>query len=145
MKRKVIIVMLAITSLLVVGCESFENEENMAEEDIVRFAEIDLSEPYWAGAMWMDMGRTSAWEVDLSQFANQKIDSLEFAEYIANEILLQRQANGSLRDFVLRQIDYDPLQSIWIFRYAQYPPVAGMSFYAAISGRNSALLRMWVL
>jgi len=165
MKRLLILLLLITLALIAVGCENLgeyegfadvENIENeienngMEEEHVreVEFREVDLSKPYWAGEMWMDMGAEIDLTVDdtsdLSQFASQAIESREQSEYIANYILEQQQASGYLRDFVLRSIEHDPAQNIWIFRYAPYPPVPGMSFYAAVDGDASELLRMWV-
>jgi len=163
MTRIVILALLVTLALIGTGCENTREDEGFAEvENIekeiedngmdekhvreVEFSEVDLSKPYWAGEMWMDMGVGARGEVDLSQFAGQTIDTREQAEIIAYEILKQQQADGFFRDFVLTNIDFDPVQNIWIFMYGygRYPPVAGMPFYAAVDGYTSELLRMWV-
>jgi len=92
----------------------------------------------------MDYGVDARGEVDLSQFAGQVIDSIELAEMIANEILIQEQASGFFRDFILVSIRHDPVQNIWIFTYVKYPLELGSPFYVAVDGHTSELLRMWV-
>jgi hypothetical protein len=161
MRKIVILTLLVAIALIGTGCENLreyegfaevENIENeiedngMDEEHVreVRFREVDLSKPYWAGEMWMDMGVGVRGEVDLSQFAGQAIESREQAEIIAYEILEQQQADGFFRDFILGSILHDPLQNIWIFSYGQYPPIPGSNFLAAVDGDASELLRMWV-
>jgi len=161
MIRVLIFALLMALALIAVSCENLGEDEGLLEvENIeneigdngteeehvreVRFREVDLSKPYWAGEMWMDMGVGVRGEVDLSQFAGQAIESREQAEIIANEILEQRQADGFSRDFILGSILHDPLQNIWIFSYGQYPPIPGSNFLAAVDGDASELLRMWV-
>ena len=110
----------------------------------VVFREIDLSEQYGDGESWEDTGVDARGDVDLSQFADQAIESREMAESIANEILAQRQAEGFSMDFVLASVSHDPIQNIWIFGYGMYPPIPGDGFAAAIDGTTGELLRMWV-
>jgi len=166
MTKVVILALLVALALIAVGCENLgedeglieveniENEigDNGTEEEHVReveFSEVDLSEPYWAGEMWIDMGADIDLTVDdtfdLSQFADQPIESREQAKIIAYEILEQHQRNGFLKKYLLWSIDHDPAQNIWIFLYLRDPVVAaGMPFYAAVDGYTSELLRMWV-
>jgi len=134
---------LLIVTVFFSGCNS---QEEIPDVQIlaVEFREIDLSEPFWADEYWEESGGEARGTVDLSQFADQAIESKEMAESIANVILAQRQVDGFLDDFVLRSIRYDPVQNIWVFAYGQFPPIPSFSFYAAVDGNTSELLRMWI-
>lgn len=112
----------------------------------VEFREMDLSEPYWFGEMWHDVGMDTEIDVDLSQFAGQVIDSRRMARNIANEILAQWQNRGRLEGFVLQGIDHDPFQNIWIFSYWDRDPfVMGFSFHVAVDGNTSEVIRVWIM
>ena len=137
----ILIAVVAITTTILLIIHNNRGGLNMPS---VEFREIDLSEPYWSGRFWDDVGVDIEKTVDLSQFANQTIESKEMAESIANVILEQEQDKGFLENFVLRRIEHDPIKNIWIFRYDIQPSVPGMSYFAAVDGDTSQLLRMWV-
>ena len=153
MKKTLIFVMLMLIALTGVGCTHFdeaesnmgsEMEDNMENMREIEFREIDLSEPYWAGESWDEVGAETRGDIDLSRFGDQEVTSREMAEKIANSILAQQQAEGLFSDFVLANIEYDPVENIWIFTYFPEPLEPGMTFHAAVDGDTGQLLRTWV-
>ena len=109
----------------------------------VTFTEIDMSDPDGGWYFWHERGAGATGDVDLSQFVGRPIETVEMAESVANEILVQYQAQGFEGGRGLRSIRHDPAQNIWIFSYGSYPPMPEDSFRAAVDGNTGELLRMW--
>ena len=109
----------------------------------IKFRTVDLSEPYWRGEFWYELGFEIEPQSDLTEILGQPIATRDDAAYIAIKILENEQAEGFFRDDELMQVEHDSNKNIWIFQYSiNFVPSSSLS--VVIDGDTGELLRMWV-
>jgi len=112
----------------------------------VMYQVLDFLQPHpWGGGHWYEQGYTFEPLSDLTTILGQSISTREEAAYIAKQILKSEGFEIDGLELVIRRIEHDPNQDIWIFRYGPNNNnwLGRWSPSVAVSG-DGELLRMWV-
>jgi len=110
----------------------------------LRFEDADFSN--WN---WEQVHNPREPRGDWSPVVGQSISTQEEAVGIANAILeIEREEYVSfLSDYILRTVQHDPSENIWLFRYGMWQPpnqpIPSRSYFVAIHGDTGEVIQVW--
>ena len=118
---------------------------------VIEYREVDLSKSSrWDGLFWYEVGFEVEPTHSTAQILVQDIESRYDAVRSSDAIFESERGNVPISEdlnFGLMLIKHDPGQNIWIYIYWDVDFLIngpGSSFYIAVDGDTSEVIRMWV-
>ena len=144
--RKVILILLLISLLILSGCHQDYNGSTQEENDwnsqiTSGKVEYEYREGVYPLKMWQVSPPLKSEETFSDSITEEKAIEIACAEFE------KIQQTGILKDYVLRGLFYDTEDNVWIVWFSPEPLVPGACYNIAISKNNGEVLNgvLWVM